>query len=623
MLAALALAAAVFATYAPVAANGWVRYDDDLYLTENPGVAEGLGAPALAWAFSTSRGGNYHPLTWLAHQLDVELFGLEPGAHHLVSVGLHAIAALLVLHLLRELVGSLPAALFGAGFYALHPLRVESVAWAAERKDVLCALLFIAAVALYLRHGRAPSAGRYALVCATITAALLAKPTAVVFPLVALGLDAWPLARLRARRAWHEKAPLFLLAAAGALATLWAQRSAGATNALEVLGLDLRLLNSLRSLGVYALQTVAPLGLSVFYPHPAILASDARAALVAPAAAGALLILVLALLAWRTRRSIPAVALGLWIAAVLLLPVIGWVQVGSQAHADRYTLLPSFGLALAAAGAGARVPPRWARALSVLGLALLALLAGSSRRQVAVWRDTRTLFEHALRLDPENYLAHVKLGELALHEDDGQRARAHFERALALHPRCVPALSGLALCQRAEGELDAARAALELARRLRPGDDEVLLNLAVVEMERGALPAARLLLEECRTRAPRDADVLYDLGCLAQLEGRAQEAERCYLAALEERADFGDAWVRLGQLRLAAGRPQEARAPFERALELAPEDPAAHYNLGVLRRALGDESGAAAAFARSLALEPDFTPAREALAELRRSAGDG
>ncbi len=619
---ALALVLGVVLVYAPVGGHDWVRYDDDEYLLENPHVNQGLAWNEIQWAFTHQHAANYHPLTWISHMLDVELFGLEPGPHHWVSVGLHALNAVLAMHLLLALLQNIWAAGLGAALFALHPLRVESVAWAAERKDVLCASFFLAALLAYLRYGRAPSRARYLVVAGTFCLALLSKPMAVTFPVLALLLDFWPLRRLARgpspaigeqpmRRILIEKLPLFALAGLAALATLSAQSQAGSTSSFSSLALELRLLNALRSVGVYLAQSCVPGGLSVFYPHAASTSAEPARALLPGALAGAALVGAGLVLAWRVRRSVPVVTVGIGLHLVTLLPVLGLLQVGTQAHADRYTYLPALGLVAAALGAGLCLRARLAPC--ALGLAAVLALGVLARRQVGYWQDTRTLFEHALALDEHNYLAHTKLGELALEAGDEPRARAAFQRALALHPRDAHVLDKLALCHLAQGEFERARECLLRALALEPDDQESLLNLGTVELELGDFGAAQAYFEACLARHPPATDALFNLGVLAQRALRMEEAEQRFEAVLALDSAHADAWSNLGQVRLARGRLSEALAAFEKVVELAPDDPFARYNLGSARARRGDVLGARQAFERALELDPTFELAGAAL----------
>jgi Flp pilus assembly protein TadD len=647
-LPAALLVLGVLFVYAPVGGHGWVSYDDEDYVTANPHVARGLAWSGVRWAFTHEHAANYHPLTWIAHMLGVEAFGLAPGPHHWVSVGLHALNAVLVARLLLALLANAWGAFLGAALFALHPLRVESVAWASELKDVLCAALYLAALLAYLRYARTPSFGRYLVVAAAFALALLSKPMAVTFPVVALLLDVWPLGRTSfmdsaqprtvppvaapsqapthpgessGRRSSYgrtgrnlvlEKLPLFALAALSSLATFWAQSQAGSTSSLGSLALELRLLNALRSVGVYLAQSLVPRDLSVFYPHATIVSVEPARELLPGALLGAALLGAGLVLAWRVRRRVPAVTLGIGFFLVTLLPVSGLVQVGTQAHADRYTYLPSVGLVAAVAGAGLS---SGLRAMTAgLGLLAALVLGGLARQQVGHWKDTRALFEHALALDARNYLAHSKLGELALDAGDEAAARAAFERARAIHPRDAHALKKLALCDLARGDLEGAFERLRRAALLEPGDPEILSNLGLVELERGEPEAARQWFERCLARAPDHMDALFNLGVLALRAERLDEAGLRFEEVLALEPAHADAWSNLGQVRLARGQCPGALAAYGRVVELAPDDPVAHHNLGVARARCGDAAGARAALERALELDPGLEPARAALA---------
>ena len=577
LLAALVLVLGVAWIYAPVRTHGFVSYDDEVYLTANPHVAKGLDPTEIAWVFTHDHAANYHPLTWVSHMLDVELFELEPGPHHLVNVALHALNALLVLALFARLTGSTAAAFLGAALFAWHPLRVESVAWASERKDVLCALFFLAAVHAHLSHARAPSAARLALVALCSALALLAKPMAVTLPAVLLVLDLGVLGR-RGKGPWLEKLPLVLLALAGALSTWLAQEVGGATTNITSLPLDLRLLNALRSVAVYFGQTVWPVDLACFYPLAALVADEPRRELLPLALVGLALVAgALALgLQQRTRR--PWVLAGVLWTLGMLVPVIGLKQVGSQAHADRYTYLPLVGLAwLAAAGllelARVRRPVALGLALAVVALPPLA------RRQVHVWRDTERLFTHALAVTERNYIAHTGLGSWLLEQGRADEAAEQFRAALALNALDANALTGL-------GRL---------------------------ELDRGELAAAEEHL--LRARAIVDSKwVRYHMGRLRLLQRAPERALAEYRAALALDPSLVDAHFNVGQLLFNLGRPEEARTAFEAALALAPAHAGAWNGIGALALAGEDPQRAAEAFARAVEADPEYADAHHNLA---------
>jgi tetratricopeptide (TPR) repeat protein len=483
--------------------NGFVPVDDDVYITANPAVLQGLTRAGAAWALTATLGGSWHPLTWLAHMADVSLFGVDPAAHHLVSVGLHAANAVLLLLLLARLTGRLAPSAVVAGLFALHPLRVESVAWAAERKDVLSALFLLLALLAYVRHAARPGPGRYLAVAALFALGLCAKPMLVTLPLLLLLLDGWPLGRFRAEppgRLLLEKAPLLALSAAASAVTYFAQRGAGAMGLAGEVPAGGRLANAVVSYAAYLGKALWPVDLAVFYPYPAGAHPAWRVGAAVIALAG------LAGLALAGLRRRPWRAAGLLWYLVALVPVVGVVQVGAQAMADRYTYVPLVGIFLAltweaAAAArirGGRTP---AAALAVAALLACALL---TRRQVAVWRDGETLLVHALAVTRENWVAHYSLG--AAREREGRTAEAVAE--------------------------------YEAALRIRPGYVWAENNLGRLLALAGDLPGAIGHLEAAVRGAPRSALPRLNLGLALEAAGRAGEAAAQYAEAA--RLDPGD-----------------------------------------------------------------------------------
>jgi tetratricopeptide (TPR) repeat protein len=442
-LLALGLALLTYAVYAPAADFEFVDYDDDLLITTVPQVREGLSVDGVRWAFSTLQAANWFPLTRLSWMVDIELFGLDPGALHRTNALLHALAAALLMLALGKLSDDDWKSAWVAGVFALHPLPVESVAWVAARRDVLSGVFAAASLLAYAGAARRGGMTRHALVFALLAAGLMSKSTLVVWPFVLLLLDAWPLGRLQqdGRLAWprvvaavREKLPLFALVAAFALTALVAQARGEALRSLEHLPLWVRTANALGALLAYTADAFWPRRLSVFYPHPGVdvslvAAAGGLAALVAGAAVARAL--------W---QRAPAVAVGgLWY-LLALAPVIGVVQVGQAARADRYTYLPLIGLALAVAWGGAAVVPR--RALALVGVASLLSLAVATRVQLEHWRDSEQLFGHALRVTERNHVAHINLAAALLRDGRLQEASAHLSAARRIVP-ASPAAAGL------------------------------------------------------------------------------------------------------------------------------------------------------------------------------------
>jgi protein O-mannosyl-transferase len=431
----LFLAVIVAAAFAPAVGNGFVGYDDPGYVTRQPHVAGGLTAAGLAWSLTAVLQSNWHPLTWVSHMLDVTLFGLAPAGHHATSVLLHLTNTLLLFHLLHRETRRVGPSLFVAAAFGVHPLHVESVAWVAERKDVLSTFFWLLALLAYGTYARRAGVGRYVLVLALFAAGLASKPMVVTLPLTLLLWDVWPLARIvrvGLRPALLEKVPFAVLAGLSAGMTIHAQQAGASLVAGDALPLALRLGNAAVSYVVYAGKTLWPSGLSAFYPHPAHGLSGGWVA------ASASVVLLSTVWAIGQRHARPWVPVGLGWYVITLLPVVGVVQVGLQARADRYMYVPMIGLLIALAWTADQVVSRsrvaTARMTTALaGLAILAL-GVAAWRQVHVWRDGVTLWTHALAVTDDNFIAHDNLGvELdALGRPD--EALAHYRETLRIKP---------------------------------------------------------------------------------------------------------------------------------------------------------------------------------------------
>jgi protein O-mannosyl-transferase len=478
LLVAAGVAALVLAALWPVGQNGFVVFDDGEYVTQNPWVLAGLTWRGVGWAFGSFHSSNWHPLTWLSHMLDVELFGLDAGWHHRVSLLWHAATTVLLFAWLRDATGATWRSALVAALFGVHPLHVESVAWAAERKDVLCAFFFVLALLAYTRWTRHPTPARYATVAAAFAAALLSKPMALSLPVVLLLVDVWPLARLRpgevtASAAWpllREKLPLFLLGAASSAVTLAAQGQAGATRSLGTVPWTARIANAVVSYASYLVKTVWPADLAVFYPHPFATGGLAPGTVAASALALAA-ISAAALSRWRRQ---PALAAGWAWYLVTLLPAIGIVQVGSQAMADRYTYLPLVGVFAGAAWAlpDASRTPALRGAIAAACAAAVVALATAARAQVGVWKDTFTLFRHAADVTRDNWLAWKNLGVEYFQRGAVEEARRAFEASVRAWPHDPAAWTDLAAARSAVGDHAGAADAIRRALALRSDDAE-------------------------------------------------------------------------------------------------------------------------------------------------------
>jgi tetratricopeptide (TPR) repeat protein len=630
-LAALLLAAATFLVYAPVTELGFVDYDDGSYVTKNADVNAGLTAAGVRWAFLSTHSSNWHPLTWLSHMLDCELFGLEdPGGHHAVSAGLHALNAALCLLALLAFTRRLWPSVVVAALFALHPLRVESVAWVAERKDVLSGTFFFLTLLAHARYARRPGALSYGLVALALALGLLAKQMLVTLPFLLLLLDRWPLERLRpgtARRLVLEKLPLVALAVGAGLATLFAQHAGDAIRSFEALPLGVRLANAAVATVGYLVATLCPSDLAVFYPHPGLVTDDF--AVLGPRVLGAAaLLLALTAGAWRMRATRPELLVG-WLGYLLLLaPVVGIVQVGAQWMADRYaylTLVPVyvavvFGLDRALRTARARA------ALVVAGLAAALACVPLTRAQIRVWTDTRTLFEHALAVTEHNYVAHINLGYLEHSQGNLDEAERHYLAALEVAPRMPDTHSNLGGIHLVRGEHDRARARLEHAIALDPTFVNAHLLLGVLEEEQGN-PDAALRSFEAAVRAHPDSVEARLL--LAEAQGRAGDFDTA-IATLREtlrmHPNSGLARLELGETLMEAGRPREARDELERALRRASPPAETHEVLAWLLATSADaevrDPARALELARTAVATANTWKGRRSLAAALASAGE-
>jgi Flp pilus assembly protein TadD len=588
---AAAIVAATLAVYAAVASFGFVSLDDPLYVARNPAVAGGLSWSGVVWAFQAAYAANWHPLTWISHMADVSLFGLDAGRHHLVNLALHVANTLLLLWALVRMTGAPGRSLVVAAIFALHPLHVESVAWIAERKDVLSGLFALVTIAAYAEYARSPSWWRYAIVAVALALGLLSKPMLVTLPCVLLLLDWWPLARVREagtassvpiatwRRVVVEKLPLVALSAMSSVLTIVAQEAGGALRAQEVYSFATRLANATTSVSIYLVQAIWPAKLAVFYPFrthvPAM-----------TVAAAALVVLGLTVLAVVRARRWPWLFTGWFWYLGMLVPVIGVVQVGSQAHADRYTYLPLVGASIAlvwglhALAGRVHVPARVAAAVAVV---VLAAFAWAAHTQVQYWRDGMTLWRRAVDVVPDNFRAHASLGILLADEDRRDEAIPHLRAAVAGEPDFTEVHRALGRLLMESGDTSGAASHLREVVRLDPGSAVARSQLGLALAAAGQLDDGLSALEQAVLMAPSDPEVQNNLGAtLAQAE------------------------------RFADAIPH-----FERATRVRPDFELAHFNLALALAKLGRLSEAAQEFAAVLRINPTNDRARVAYESLR------
>jgi tetratricopeptide (TPR) repeat protein len=566
----LLLAALTWVVFGQTLGHQFVEYDDQSYVYENPEITAGITTRGIVNAFAHPHARNWHPLTTISHMLDCQLFGLNPAGHHLTNVLLHTAAVLLLFSALHAMTGAMWRSAFVAAVFAIHPLRAESVAWVAERKDVLSALFFMLTLGAYFRYARQASLKRYLWVISFFALGLISKPMLVTLPLVLLLLDYWPLARFQGQ-AWArpndkggaeknylavpqrlivEKIPLLFLSLLSAIATLIAQRQTVGYS--EQVPLTWRLSNGLVSYVAYIGQMIWPAKLAVFYPHAADSLPLWEAILTF------LLFSGITAMAFMLRKTRPYLIIGWSWYLICLLPVIGVIQVGLQGRADRYTYLPQIGLYLSVTWAAADFAifsNKRRGILACLAVAIIGVLAWRAWIQTSYWRNTESLWNHALAVTSDNDLAHNNVAALLMRRGQVDDAISHYEKAL----------------------------------KLRPKNRETHYHLSIALLHNNLANA------------------------LAQ-KGLLDEAIVHYRKAVELRDDFADAHSNLAAMLAQKGQAAEAIAHYEKALAIPPEDAAAHVRLAAMLLQTGREDEAIAHYRRALEIAPRSVVVLSALA---------
>ena len=580
----IALVALTWIVFGQTLGHQFVNFDDGAYVRRNHEVTHGISVHGIKWAFSHPVAANWHPLSILSHMLDCQIYGVVPGAHHFTNVLLHAIATVLLFLVFWGMTRGLWQSAFIAAVFAVHPLHVESVAWIAERKDVLSAVFFLLTIAAYVFYARRHSFLRYLLMSILFACGLMAKPMLVTLPFVLLLLDYWPLRRFDhvstagpasairdvPKRSWKwlvlEKIPLFALSAAASTAAIVTQERS--INLIRQMSLASRIGNAFVSLLVYLWQTVWPRNLAAFYPYPEnglptweiILAVSVFAAITTAA--------------FVLRNDKPYLLIGwLWFVG-MLIPVIGIVQVGIQAHADRYNYLPQIGLSLIAAWTITDISSGWRHQRVILiavSLIAVASLAWSARIQISYWRDSQSLWEHAIAVTPDNETEHEHLSDAYLDKDRIEDAISQAREAVKLLPDNADAHGVLGAALGRTAQLEEALSELQTALQLNPKLARAHYNLGNVFLKRGQID---------------DAIANYD------------DELRLYPNFVEGHNNLASALFRKGQ-------PNDAFEHLRIALDLNPKDPEALNNLGIALSQTGDMREAIAQWNKTLEVQPD------------------
>ncbi len=539
---------ATLVAYEPIRHNYFVSYDDDLYIMKHPTVTGGITGDSIILAFTKLHAANWHPLTWLSHMLDYRLFGLNPTGHHLVSVAIHIVNALLLLWILKNITGTMWASAFVAAVFALHPLQVESVAWIAERKTVLSGLFWLLTMAAYIRYARRPGFSRYLVVLLVFGLCIMTKPIVITLPLVLLLLDYWPLDRIRwghlhdkkARSrpdqksiGWltAEKIPLLTISAILGVLTVIAQQSGGAISTLDKVPLDYRIANAFISYVKYIGKLVWPSDLAVFYPPSHLNLLNTTTVICA-----FIFIVISAISIYIGRRKKYITVGWLWFVGVLV-PMIGLVQVGDQAMANRYMYLPMLGLLIIIAMAGKDLIaklPQLKTVAAITGAAAILSLLILTQMQVRHWRNSITLFEYALSVTEDNAITENSYACALFNEDRLDEAEKHFVNAL----------------------------------RITPGFDTALIHLARIYLKEGRYNEAVSIYEELIKRNHKTAELYYNLAMAFGIQEKYNDSIKYFNKSLELNPNDPDTHKQMGIILLAAGEPNEAIGHAKRACEL-------------------------------------------------------
>ncbi len=561
----------------------FLSYDDSEYVTANPRVQQGLTWSNVAWAFTTTSVSNWHPLTWLSYMLDYELSGGRPGWFHFTNVFFHVANTLLLLIVLRRMTGAVWRSALVAALFAVHPMHVESVAWIAERKDVLSTFFGLACVAAYARYASAPSIGRYVPVALLFALSLLCKPMLVTLPFVFLLLDYWPLRRLapkrdgaesqvaiaspRITRLLAEKIPLLVMSIAISAATVRVQESGGAMFSLILLPFGARVVNAIVAYVSYLGLAIWPTGMAVLYPHP----GEWPVHIVVLCVSLLIAVTAVAIALRNTQRHL--IVGWLWFLGTLV-PVIGLVQVGFQSMADRYTYVPFIGVFIMAAwslpGSGAEKFGRWAGVSTALALAALMAFGVGSWIQVQYWSDSETLYRRALSVTEKNFIIHYNLGILLHAKDRNDEVIEQFTRCLEIQEDYAPAQDNLGNALAAKGEYEKAIAHYKRAIELVPDAAATYNNLGSVYAQMGRLEEAVQAYVKSLELDPKSIRVQLNLGETLLYLRKYQESYDAYAKALTLDEKSAAAHVGMGRALAVLNRVEESLGQFDEALRLDP-----------------------------------------------------
>jgi tetratricopeptide (TPR) repeat protein len=621
-----ALTVITLAAFEGLRYNDFVCYDDSLYVSENPNVIQGLTFDSFVWAFKSCKDtANWHPVTWLSHTLDCEMFGLNAHRHHLMNLLFHVANTLLLFFIFERMTGAVWRSAFVAGIFGIHPVHVESVAWMAERKDVLSGLFWMLTIIAYLNYISKGGKSRYLLIVLLFCLGLMAKSMLVTLPFVLLLLDYWPLGRLKTQNAGFkkqaaglvcEKLPLFALSLVFCVIAFIAQRSGGAMVSIEKFPLKLRLANIFVSYVSYIGKIFYPANLAVLYPGR----MDFSASKIV---ISFLILALISRLVVYFHRGYPEVG-WFWYLGTLV-PVIGLVQIGSQSIADRYLYLPLIGISVMVGWGFWELVGRksYGRPLSgTLCAIIFAVLILLTRQQVEYWRDSITLFNHTLKVTENNSVICNNLGIVLSSQGKFEEAASNYQKAVQIEPRNTRAYCNLALVYSKLGRWNEAVETFRHAILVEPNYPDSYCGLGIIYNKLERWNEAVQACKEAIRLQPDFIDAYYNLGLAYNKLGRYSEAADAFKQSIRLSPAFADAHYNLGLAYGKLGRPDEAIEAFRQAVHFKPDFTDAYYNIGSACGNLGRWSEAAQAFKELIRIKPDDAEAHYSLARTYLMLGD-